>query len=51
MYNFILFDRADWLNYLSTNNLDYNKILKNTKLKELIYKVYQKDFEKFGYEK
>ena len=51
IYDFILFDRLDWLNYLSKNKLDYDNILKNTKLKNLIYKVYEKDFKKFGYEK
>lgn len=50
-YNFTSYNRLDWLNYLSTNKLDYNKLIQNTRLRELIYKVYQKDFLKFNYKK
>jgi len=50
-YDFIMFNRIDWLNYLSKNKLDYDILLKNKKLKNFIYKIYEKDFEKFGYEK
>ena len=49
-YDFINYTKLDWLNYFTNNKLEYNKLLQNTKLKELIYKVYKKDFIKFKYE-
>ena len=49
-YDFISYTRLDWLKYLKSNKLDYKKLLQNTKLKEMIYKVYYKDFIKFNYQ-
>ena len=49
--NVLHFSSEQWLKYLNDNDLNYNRILKNNiELKELIYKLYCKDFIRFDYE-
>ena len=42
--------RIEWFDYLSDYNLNYKDIIDNdSELKNLIYKIYEKDFIKFKY--
>lgn len=44
------YERNGWFEYLSEYNLNYKDIINNDdELKHLIYKIYEKDFLKFGY--
>jgi len=44
------FNTDEWLDYLSKYNLDYKFIIDNdSELKEMIYKIYEKDFLEFNY--
>jgi hypothetical protein len=44
------FNTDEWLDYLSKYNLDYKFITENdSELKEIIYKMYEKDFLEFNY--
>ena len=44
------FTPEKWLDYLSKYNLDYKDIIENDEeLKNLIYKIYEKDFLELNY--
>jgi len=44
------FTPEEWLNYLSKYNLNYTDIIESdTELKQMIYKMYEKDFLEFNY--
>lgn len=49
--NMLYCDKNEWLEYLSKNKLDYNKILENIDIRDSIYKIYKNDFIKFNYQK